>query len=142
MGAGLNDFVDGLDGILRAPEAPSALTLAQLDDLLALEGRLQGLLEAASAGLAAAAASQARLARRGLGLDPGACAVVTNGRVVELPGARPSSGDPAESAEPAEVLEPHDFELLELQAQRGQYSAQVAELVAATVEVRRRCDWV
>lgn len=100
-------------------------------------GRLAADLDALSDKLAAAAASQARFVRSALGLGPGACAVVTNGRLLELPpaptsssaAAGPASTAAAASAEEEHSLEPHDFELLELYAAQHQYSEQVATLV-------------
>lgn len=94
-------------------------------------------MDALSDKLAAAAASQARFVRSALGLGPGACAVVTNGRLLELPPAPTSSSAAAgaastaaaASAEEEHSLEPHDFELLELYATQHQYSEQVATLV-------------
>lgn len=100
--------------------------------LLQYDGKLGATL-AATEHLGAAAASQARFARAALGLPAGACAVVTNGRVVELPAERRQAGCQGGAADVAEShsLKPHDFELLELYAQRNQFSLQAAELVAA-----------
>lgn len=71
--------------------------------------------------------------RRALGLPAGVSAVVTNGRVVELPAPAAGGTDAAAAAGDADgelhSLEPHDFELLELYAQRNQFSLQVAGLV-------------
>ncbi|EFN52002.1 hypothetical protein CHLNCDRAFT_59065 [Chlorella variabilis] len=129
----LNDFVDGLDAVVQQPQAPAALTLAQLDELLqarrrgGFEGRLEPALSGLGASLGQAAASQAGFVRRALGLGAGANAVVSNGRVVELPAEPPSGGDDAAGS--GAEFEPHDFELLELYAQRNQYSERMAELV-------------
>lgn len=80
--------------------------------------------------------------RSALGLRPGACAVITNGRLLELPapaestaGASAAAGGASAAADAAgseeHSLEPHDFELLELYASQHQYSVQVAGLVRA-----------
>ena len=82
----------------------------------------------AGGALAAAAASQAGFVRRGLGLAAGANAVVSNGRVVELP-LEAGGGDDEGGAAADAALSTQDFELLELFAQRNQYSGQVAQLV-------------
>lgn len=108
-------------------------------------GRLAADLDGLADKLPAAAASQARFVRSALGLGPGACAVVTNGRIVELPApAAGGTGEPAAGAGAAGTaaaedhsLEPHDFELLELYATQHQFSEQVAALVREAQQVRR-----
>ena len=98
------------------------------------EGRLEPALSGLGASLGQAAASQAGFVRRALGLGAGANAVVSNGRVVELPAEPPSGGDDAAGS--GAEFEPHDFELLELYAQRNQYSERMAELVRSASQVR------
>ena len=139
--ADLNDLADQLDAVLQLPGSPGALSLKALEEALQLQfsspagsdqsvpAALQGL---ASSALAAAAASQAGFVRRGLGLAAGANAVVSNGRVVELPSE--AGGDDEDAAPGDAALSTQDFELLELFAQRNQYSTQVAQLVRAAQE--------
>lgn len=98
------------------------------------EGKLAAALDGLGGQLPAAAASQARFVRSTLGLPRGANAVVTNGRVVELPGEGEEGQGPG-AGEDGD-LEPADFELLELFAQQNQYSRQVAQLVRQAVQVR------
>ncbi|KAI3430615.1 hypothetical protein D9Q98_005207 [Chlorella vulgaris] len=144
----LIDFVDQLDAMLQLPTPPADLSLAQLDSLMLYDGQLAAALDALGDRLAAAAASQARFVRRALGLGPGAHAVVSNGRLVELPAgpaaaaqpSRPQGGaalptatgdNAAGAADAAADFETQDFELLELYAARNQYSERVAALVRA-----------
>ena len=56
------------------------------------DGQLAAALDALGDKLAAAAAAQTRFARRALGVAAGGCAVVTNGRVVELPAGEGGEG--------------------------------------------------
>jgi hypothetical protein len=123
--------VEQLDEVLRQPQPPAALGLAQLDEAMGYEGRLPRLLADLDPVLGAAAASQARLVRAGLRLGPGANAVVSNGRLLELPGGE-GEGEGEGGAAPE--LEPHDFELLELFAQRNQFSGRALELVRGAVQ--------
>ena len=58
--------------------------------------------------------------RSGLRLPAGACAVVTNGRVVEL--------------SPSDDFSPLDFQLLDLHATRSQFAGEAATLVAVVKE--------
>ena len=127
----VNDLGDLLDAILQRPEPPTDLTAAQLDELapppaddndVAAAATPSAALAAAADHLAAAAARHSAAVRSELGMSAGANAVVTSGRVVELPA----------SAE--DELTTQDFDLLELFAQRNQYSAGVAALVAAAAK--------
>lgn len=110
------------------PHAEASLHCLQWD------GRLAAALDGFAGQLPAAAASQARFVRSALGLPRHANAVVTNGRVVELPGDASSAGADASSA--GAELEPADFELLELYAQRNQFCREVAQLVGRASQVR------
>lgn len=129
----LMDLCDGLDALLQSADgrAPGALTLQRLDKLAQAEGQLAPILSGLSTRLPAAAAAQTRFARGALGLGAGVSAVVTNGRLVELP--LPVAAATTEAAETASAeaasLEPSDFELLEVLASRDQYSARAAALV-------------
>ncbi|KAL4422940.1 hypothetical protein ABPG75_009137 [Micractinium tetrahymenae] len=131
-----SDFAEQLDAVLHRAEQPSELTLEHLDEITGFGGKLAAALDGLAGRLPAAAASQARFARSALGLPSGANAVVSNGRVVELPAegeAEPQADGSADlaaaSSAGAADLEPADFELLELYAQRNQYSQEVAQLV-------------
>ncbi|KAL4857496.1 UDP-glucose:glycoprotein glucosyltransferase [Chlorella vulgaris] len=144
----LIDFVDQLDAMLQLPTPPAELSLAQLDSLMLYDGQLAAALDALGDRLAAAAASQTRFVRQALGLGPGAHAVVSNGRLVELPAGPAAAAQPSRSqggaalptangdnaagaADAAADFETQDFELLELYAARNQYSERVAALVRA-----------
>lgn len=123
--ASVTDLAEQLDALLQLPQAPGQLSLEQVEEAVQFGGSLSQALSALAGRLPAAAASQARFARSALGLSPRSNAVVTNGRVIELPEASPD-GHPD--------LEPRDFELLELYAQKNQYSEQVAALVRAAAQ--------
>lgn len=104
------------------------------------DSQLAAQLEGLSGSLATAAAAHTLFVRRALGLGAGASAVVTNGRAVELPlpaGTSASEAGAASLAEAHHAFEAFDFELLELFAQRNQYSGQAAALVRAAQQARR-----
>ncbi|GAB4815180.1 hypothetical protein N2152v2_002226 [Parachlorella kessleri] len=117
----LQGFAEALS---LGPTQPGVLTQTEVVDLLGQEG-LEGLAEAlpgllqdgaeARAGLLKAARQHTEMVRLGLRLPAGACAVVTNGRVVEL--------------SPSDDFSPLDFQLLDLHATRSQYAGEAAALV-------------
>lgn len=116
---------------------PTAMWVPSPPPRLQWGGKLAAALDGLAGRLPAAAASQARFVRSALGLPRHVSAVVTNGRVVELPGeGEGSPADAVASSAGAADLEPADFELLELYSQRNQYSGEVAQLVREAAQVR------